>query len=130
MTFAKMALNQTVATDTTEESGAVVFVSPDKFKKSLRAVRRTLFGAASAAKKRGAWDHGLVARIVARRCSGAHIPITLFAKRAHPLVPLAGLTATTRSGGQGWSRDRSPHFAFDGPAPGDRLFEDSAKASS
>lgn len=107
-----------------------MFVPPNTLKKSLRAVRKTLCCAASVGETRGAWDHGLAARIVARRCSGAHIQITLFTRKAHHLVSLAGLTATARSGGQGWSRDRCPHSAFDGPAPGGRLVEDSATVRS
>jgi hypothetical protein len=125
-----MILKQVVWTDTTEECGAVVSVPPNTLKKSLRAVRETLCGAASDGEKRGAWDHGLAACIVALRSSGAPIPIRLSAKRAHPFVPLAGPTATARSGGHRWSKDRCPHPFIDGRAPGETLVEDSTTVHS
>jgi hypothetical protein len=123
MIIAKMTQNQAVSTDTTEECGAVVSVPPNTLKKSLRAVWETLCGAASDGEKRGAWDHGFAARIVALRSSGAPIPIRFSAKKAHDFAPFAGPTAAARSGGRGWSEDRYPHLALDGRAPDDRLVE-------
>lgn len=107
-----------------------MFVPRNELKKSWRAVRETFCGAASVGEKRGAWDHGLAARIVALRYSGAHIPITLFAKKAYHFVPIAGLSAAPRGGGHGWSKERCPHIAIDGRALGDRLVEDSTTVRS
>jgi hypothetical protein len=93
MIIAKMTLKQVVWSGTTEECGAVVSVPPNTLKKSLRAVRETLCGAASDGEKRGAWDHGLAERTVALRCSGALIPLRLSAKKLihSPRLPVQQL---------------------------------------
>jgi hypothetical protein len=51
-------------------------------------------------------------------------PPPFVGEKAHPIAPLAGLTATARSGGHEWSKDRCPHLVIDGRSPGDRLVED------
>jgi hypothetical protein len=47
MIIAKMTQNQALSTDKTEEGGAVMFVPRNELKKSWRAMRETLGGAAS-----------------------------------------------------------------------------------
>jgi hypothetical protein len=57
-------------------------------------------------------------------------PPPFVGEEAHPIVPLAGLTAAARSRGWGWSKDRCPHLAIDGRAPDDRLVENNTTVRS